>query len=79
MAANTVLYAYVTAQGGLMSPTAGLQFFHSRYIQHGLNGGPAIRRYSGVEGKKGEYIEAEMSMDRRVVAPDLGALLVNVI
>ena len=79
MAANTVLYAYVTAQGGLMSPTAGLQFFHSRYIQHGLNGGPAIRRYSGVEGKKGEYIEAEMSMDRRAVAPDLGALLTSVI
>lgn len=79
MAANTVLYAYVSGGAGLMSPTAGLQFLHNRYIQSGLSGGPAIRRYPGVEGKKGEYIEAEVSMDRRICAPDLGALLTGVI
>lgn len=79
MAANTVLYAYVNRSTGLMSPTAGITFLHNRYIQQGLNGGPVVRRYPGVEGKKGEYIEAEMSLDKRVVAPDLGALLTAVI
>lgn len=79
MASNTVLYAYVNPTVGLMSPTAGLTFLHNRYINQGLTGGPVVRRYLGVEGKKGEYIEAEMSLDKRVVAPDLGALLTDVI
>jgi hypothetical protein len=79
MASNVVLYAFVSGAVGLMAPCAGAQFIHNRYISTGLDGGPAIRRYPGVEGKKGEYIEAEMSMDRRVVAPDLGALLTEVI
>lgn len=79
LAANTIWLGYVSPSNGLMSPTAAMQFFHNRYIQQGVNGGPAIRRYRETPAKKGEYIEAEMSVDQRVCAPDLGILMTNVI
>lgn len=79
LAANTIWLGYVSPSNGLMSPTAAMQFVHNRYINMGVNGGPAIRRYRSDPAIKGEYIEGEMSMDQRVCAPDLGILMTNVI
>lgn len=79
LANNTVWIGYVSPTNGLMSPTAAVQFMWNRYIQSTSNGGPAVRRYRDTPAKKGEYIEAELSMDQRVTAPDLGILMTNVI
>ena len=69
------LLGYVQESAGLMAPIAGATFLHNRYISQGVQGGPAIRRYRENPAIKGEYIEAEMSMDQRIIAPDLGCLL----
>ena len=61
-------------EASLMTPAAGLTFLHDTYIQHGEDGGPNIRRYREGGGKKGEYIEAETSMDQNMVSPDMGML-----
>lgn len=68
------LLAYVAPDAGLMSPTAAATFVHSEYIPMGVDNGPSVRRYRGADGKRGEYIEAEMSIDQKLVAPDLGSL-----
>ena len=79
MASGTFLMAHVVRSAGLMTPVAGLTFLHNRYIQQGIQGGPAVRRYRESPAKKGEYIEAEYSMDQKLVAPDLGCLMLNCI
>lgn len=73
------LLAHVDTMGGLMSPTAAATFVHSQYIPLGVENGPSIRRYAGTPGQKGEYIEAEMSIDQKLVAPDLGSLWLDCI
>lgn len=73
------LLAYVEPTAGLMSPVAGVNFCWNRYIAQGLQGGPTVRRYRDTPAKKGEYIEAEMAQTFKLVAPDLGALMVDVI
>lgn len=78
VANGVFLMAYVDPMGGLMSPTAASTFVHSEYIPMGVQNGPSIRRYRGEEGKKGEYIEAEMSIDQKLVAPDLGLFLYDI-
>ena len=78
IASGVFLMAYVDTMGGLMSPTAASTFVHSEYIPMGVDKGPAIRRYRGEAGQKGEYIEAEMSIDQKLVAPDLGLFLYNI-
>lgn len=79
LATKTMWLGYVSPTNGLMSPTAAMQFIHDRYISAGIQGGPAIRRYRETPAIKGEYIEAELSMDQRVCAPDLGILMTDVI
>ena len=78
IASGVFLMAYVDPMGGLMSPTAASTFVHSEYIPLGVDSGPAIRRYRGEAGQKGEYIEAEMSIDQKLVAPDLGLFLYDI-
>jgi len=78
MASGVFLMVYVDPMGGLMSPTAAATFVHSQYVPLGVDNGPAVRRYEGTPGQKGEYIEAEMSIDQKLVAPDLGMLLYNI-
>lgn len=79
LAENKILLGFVQSGIGLMVPTAGLTFMHNRYLAQSVSGGPAVRRYREHPGKKGEYIEAEYSMDQRIVAPDLGCVISNII
>lgn len=79
MASGKLLLNYVEDSVGLMSPVAGATFVHSNYIPLGSDGGPAIRRYRPQDGRKGEYIEAEMSVDTKIVSPDLGILFDDVL
>lgn len=78
MAEGVFLMVYVAPDGGLMSPTAGATFVHSQYVPLGVDNGPSVRRYDGSPGQKGEYIEAEMSIDQKLVAPDLGIFLYDI-
>lgn len=78
IAKGKFLMVYVDGAGGLMAPTAAATFVHSEYIPMGVDNGPAIRRYPGEAGQKGEYIEAEMSIDQKLVAPDLGLFLYDI-
>lgn len=77
LATGKFLLGYVEGGAGLMAPVAGATFVHNRYIGLGMNGGPAIRRYRENPAIKGEYIEGEMSIDQRVIAPDLGCLMLD--
>lgn len=77
-ASGVLLLAHVAADAGEMSPTAAATFVHSNYIGMGVDNGPAVRRYPGAPGQKGEYIEAEMSIDQKLVAADLGMLITNI-
>jgi hypothetical protein len=79
IAEGAFLLAYVDPRGGRMSPTAAATFVHNAYIPMGVKNGPAVRRYEGSPGQKGEYIEAEMSIDQKLVAPDLGSLWLSCI
>lgn len=79
MAEKMFMLAYVPNVATLMSPVAGVTFLQSNYIPMGVDGGPSVRRYRENPAKKGEYIEAEYAKDQKVVAPDLGALMTNVI
>lgn len=79
MASKTILLGYVEPSVGLMSPVAGVNFAWNRYIGMGIQNGPVVRRYRENPAKKGEYIEAEMAQQFQLVAPDLGALMTDVI
>lgn len=79
MASKTILLGYVEPSVGLMSPVAGVNFAWNRYIGMGVQNGPVVRRYRENPAKKGEYIEAEMAQQFQMVAPDLGALMTDVI
>ena len=68
------LLAHVAPSAGLYSPTAAATFVHNDYIPLGAENGPAVRRYRAEAGVKGEYVEAEMSIDQKLVSPDLGEL-----
>lgn len=79
MASKSILLGYVEPSVGLMSPVAGVNFAWNRYIGMGIQNGPVVRRYRENPAKKGEYIEAEMAQQFQMVAPDLGALMTDVI
>lgn len=78
VASKVFLLAHV-APTGLYSATAGITFVWNQYIGLGVDGGPAIRRYRPQDGRKGEYIEAEMAIDQKLVSADLGQLFSSVI
>ena len=79
MKEGVFLLGYAPRVATLMSPVAGVTFMQTNYIPMGVDGGPSVRRYRETPAKKGEYIEAEYAKDQRVVAPDLGALMTNVV
>jgi hypothetical protein len=74
LASGVFLLAHVPPGAGLYTATAGLTFVWNQYIAMGVNAGPAIRRYRPQTGVKGEYIEAELSIDQKMVSADLGIL-----
>lgn len=79
MASEFFFMAHVPAGAGLFTATAGLTFAWNNYISHGLSAGPAIRRYRVDPSVKGEYIEAELSIDQKMVSPDLGMLFYDML
>ena len=72
LASGLFLPMYNEAQGGLLTATAIANFFLPAFTGSEL--GPRFRRYRAVEGKDGEYIEGQLRVDRKIVAPDLGQL-----
>lgn len=72
LASGLFLPLYTEQAGGLLSATAVGNFHLPAFT--GANLGPRFRRYRAVEGKDGEYIEGQLRVDRRIVAPDLGEL-----
>lgn len=78
-ASGKFMLAHVTDQMGLYSPTAAATFVHNDYIPLGADNGPSVRKYRAEAGIKGEYIEAEMSIDMKLIAPDLGELWYDLI
>jgi len=78
MAEKTFLLGHVPSSAGLMRPVAGATFLWNRFIQHGANAGPRTRRYRKPE-IRGEYIEVEMAMDQKLIAPELCTLFKDVV
>ena len=78
-ATGKMLLTYTEQTSGLYTPVAGATFVHNEYIPMGADRGPAIRRYRPQDGRKGEFIEAEMSIDQKLVSPDLGELWYDLI
>ncbi len=76
---GTVLLGHVPKSVGLMTPCSGITFTWDAYIKHASMAGPAIRRYRPTDGRKGEYIEAEMSIDQKVVSKDMAAMFVDMV
>lgn len=77
LASKAFLPIYTERSAGLLTATA-IGNFHIPAMT-GANLGPRFRRYRAVEGKDGEYIEGQLRVDRRIVAPDLGMLWLAVI
>lgn len=75
LASGKFLLAHVAPSAGLLTATSAQNFIWNQYISLGLNSGPAVRRYRPQDGKKGEYIEGELAIDRKIVAADLGCLM----
>jgi len=76
---KTMLIGHVPQSVGLMTPCAGITFAWNSYIAHSAMAGPSIRRYRPTDGRKGEYIEAELSIDQKLVSGDMGAIITNLV
>lgn len=74
LASEFLLLCHVPPGAGLYTATAGNTFAWNQYINMGLQAGPAVRRYRESPAIKGEWIEAELCVDQKVVSPDLGIL-----
>lgn len=79
LATGTVLLGHVPPAVGLMTPCAGITFAWNAYINHSEQAGPSIRRYRPTDGRKGEYIEAELSIQQKLVSKDMGAIFTGLI
>ncbi len=71
---NDVLICYAAPRPGLMTPTAGYTFVWNARV----GGSMRILRFR-MEHLKSDRVEGEMSYDQKVVAPELGAFLLNVV
>lgn len=74
LAEGVFLMCHVAPGAGLMTATSALSFLWNQYVSMGVEAGPAIRRYRPQDGRKGEFVEAEIAMDQKVVSADLGCL-----
>lgn len=71
---NDVLLSYAPPRPGLMTPAAGYTFMWNARV----GGSMRILRFR-MEHLKSDRVEGEMAYDQKVVAPELGAFLANVI
>ena len=76
---GTVLLGHVPKNVGLMTPCSGITFTWSDYVRPSAMAGPTIRRYRPMDGRKGEYIEAELAIDQKLVSKDMAAIFTSVI
>ncbi len=76
---GTAILGHVPKSVGLMTPCAGVTFAWNEYIRHSEHAGPSIRRYRPTDGRKGEYIEAELAIDQKLVSKDMCALFRNLV
>ena len=79
VATGCALLIHVPKTVGLMMPCAGMTFAWDSYLTHQTGIGPSMRRYRPMDGRKGEYIEAEFCYSQKIVAPDLAAFFNDVI
>lgn len=79
LATQKMLLVHATPTVGLYKPVAACTFAWNQYIAMGVNAGPAVRRYRESPAIKGEYIEAELSIDQKLVAADLGTLMYDLL
>lgn len=74
-ASGVLMLNYVERQiASTKTPVAAAGFHWNEFVGLGVNNGPAVRRYAGVEGRRGEFVEAEYALDVQMVAPDFGIL-----
>lgn len=77
MAKGKLMLNHVTPTVGDMSPVAAVGFAWNEFVGLGAENGPAIRQYPGVEGRRGNFVEAEFAIDLSMVSPDMGILFEN--
>lgn len=74
-ATGVLMFNYVERQiASTKTPVAAAGFHWNEFVGLGVDNGPAVRRYEGVEGRRGEFVEAEYALDVQMVAPDFGIL-----
>jgi hypothetical protein len=76
---GVLMLNYVEPTVGNMKPVAAAGFVWNEFIGLGVNNGPSIRTYPGVEGRRGNFVEAEFAIDVQMVAPDLGVLFYDAV
>lgn len=78
-AEGVLMLNYVEPTVGNMKPIAAVTFAWNEFVGLGIDNGPAIRTYPGVEGRRGNFVEAEFAIDTQMVAPDMGILFYNAV
>lgn len=78
-AEGVLMLNYVEPTVGNMKPIAAATFAWNEFVGLGINNGPSIRTYPGVEGRRGNFVEAEFAIDTQMVAPDMGILFYDAV
>lgn len=78
-ATGVLMLNYVEPTVGNMKPIAAAGFAWNDFVGLGIDNGPSIRTYPGVEGRRGNFVEAEFAIDIQMVAPDLGILFYDAV
>lgn len=73
-AQGKLMLNYVEPSVGNMKPIAAAGFAWNEFVGLGIDNGPSVRTYPGVEGRRGNFVEAEFAIDVQMIAPDLGIL-----
>lgn len=78
-AEGVLMLNYVEPTVGNMKPISAVTFAWNEFVGLGLDNGPSIRKYPGVEGRRGEFVEAEFAIATEMVAPDMGLLFYDAV
>ena len=78
MCTGKILLMNLDMRTGTMAANAAVTFVPN-WLGAGTNGAPVIRKYRESDAVRGDWIEGEWAYDQRVVCPDLGILLSDVI
>lgn len=78
-AEGVLMLNYVEPTVGNMKPISAVTFAWNEFASLGIDNGPSIRTYPGVEGRRGNFVEAEFAIDTEMVAPDMGILFYDAV